>query len=167
MLAIGALAVLSTGAPRLLRASDVDPDEAARGELVLRINDTETKIPLDALNHNEVEAGSKAPDSFEFAGPGVLLTGAFPPTFKPNADADWKALVGKPIPIRPKLGDAESELKLPGEEKPTKLVGGSFTIDGLKTEPLRVNGKLTLKLRTPTGEKSADGTFDVGVIRYG
>jgi hypothetical protein len=144
-----------------------DPEEAAKGELVLRIDGVETKLPLDALNHNEVEAGSKTPDSFEFAGAGVLLAGMFPPAFKPNADADWKALVGKPIAIKPKQGDAESELALPGDAKPSKVAGGSFTIDAFTTGPLRVRGKITLKLRGAAGEKTADGTFDVGVIRYG
>ena len=174
--ALAALALACVAPARAVRAGSAtapaaedptDPDAAARGELVLRIDGVASRLALDALNHNEVEAGTKTPDSFEFAGPGLLLAGAFPPEFKPNAAADWKPLVGKPIPIRNKHGDAESEITLPDAPQPTKIASGSFTIGDVKADPLRISGKIILKWRAAGVDKQADGTFDVGVIRYG
>ena len=131
--------------------------------LTLTIDNNETSIALDELTYfpASVEEGSGG-ECFEFVGADVSLRGKFPPRFRDR----WVDLLGKAVPFLPQTNHPDagaSHLKIPGRGM-VKVVGGSFSVEGILRQPVRqLGGSLVLKIDGPNGIETIDGTFLVRV----
>jgi len=139
-----------------------NPNGADDG-LVLSIDNNETPIALDELTYfpASVEEGSGG-ECFEFVGTHVSLRGKFPPRFRDR----WVDLLGKSVPLLPQTNHPDrgaSHIKIPGRGM-VKVVGGSFSVEGIVRQPVRqLGGSIVLKIDGPNGIETIDGTFLVRV----
>jgi hypothetical protein len=139
-----------------------NPNGADDG-LVLSIDNNETPIALDELTYfpASVEEGSGG-ECFEFVGTDVSLRGKFPPRFRDR----WVDLLGKSVPLLPQTNHPDrgaSHIKIPGRGM-VKVVGGSFSVEGILRHPVRqLGGSMVLKIDGPNGIETIDGTFLVRV----
>jgi hypothetical protein len=131
--------------------------------LVLSIDNNETPIALDELTYfpASMQEGSGG-ECFEFVGNDVSLRGKFPPGFRDR----WGQLLGKAVPFLPQTNHPDrgaSHIKIPGRGM-VKVVGGSFSVEGMIRHPVRqLGGSIVLKIDGLNGIETIDGTFVVRV----
>ncbi len=144
--------------------------------LALDIDGRTVELKLEKMDIYLVDpdAESEYPESFEIIGPEVILCGKFPMTTRVGYGEKYGVLSGKSIAITRENVDARepkrSSLIVPGLGQALVEDGSSFVVNKIgkgvdaKT-PLR--GTVTLKLKTPGGERTVNGTFKVRGTTWG
>jgi hypothetical protein len=162
--------------------SDGDPGEGpsesakASWALTLKMDGADVRLPLERFYVYLVEDEKTYPEIFEFEGPGVALAGEFPKEIHVGYGEDWSKLFGKTVTLLPRGGDPrdpkECHITVPNSPA-MKVLGGSFVAEkltgkaaGLKGDRT-LHGRITLRLSTPLGEKTVEGTFAVQAVTLG
>ena len=142
--------------------------------LSLEIDGQKIDLPLEQMDIYLVDSEyeDEYPESFEILGPGVVLVGKFPMGTNVGYEENYSVLSGKPIAITAQTADARvekrSSLMLSGGQ--VMVDGGAFVVTSIgKNEDAKtpLTGSISLKLRTPSGEKTVKGTFKVRGTTWG
>ncbi len=152
--------------------SKEEPAKASRPEweLVLKIDNTEVKVPLEAL-HVYLTENERYPEIFEMRGAAVTLVGEFPPDVHVGYGDKWERLFGKRVELKPEGGDPrspkKSALTLPGRT-PMSVTGGSFVVETFTgrefAEDWTLQGKITIVV---DGNRTFHGRFSVNAKTWG
>lgn len=141
-------------------------------ELVIDFDGSGIPVPLESMEVWLTDDPSR-PERFEIQGDGIAIVGTFPRDIRVDYDENWQLLIGKSIPISERGGDPRYEkpavLTVPGVGQ-FRVVGGSFTVE--RIEPgwngeTPLIGRIELRVRAATGEKSLNGTFAVKAMTWG
>ncbi len=119
---------------------------------------------------------SAVPEDFEFLGEGIALVGRIPKDLSVGYAENWEKLLGKSLPISRSGGDPrarkESYIEFTGHRRwevrggeilPEKLSGSKAGSEGDRT----LSGRLRVRVLTPLGEKTIEGTFAIQVVSWG
>ncbi len=144
-------------------------------ELVVDIDGTQVKIPLDVMNVYLVEDVAY-PETFEILGDGVSLVGKFPIDLHVGYEEDWQKLIDHEITISDSYeGYREirsSTIILPGRE-PMTVLGGTLVFDSVtgkyagRDGDITLAGEVTLRVKTPSGQVDLKGTIAVHGVSWG
>lgn len=144
-------------------------------ELKLDMDGKQVTMPLEIMNVYLVE-DHQYPEIFEIEGDGVVLVGQFPLDIHVDYEENWKLLIGKEIKISASGGDPRNERNSsikPPEQKAMKVLGGTFVCEKFSGQyagrdgDMTLSGKITLRVSTPSGEKTYSGTFAVHCVSWG
>lgn len=144
--------------------------------LVLKIDGAELRLPLERMLVFLVEDEDEDPELYEIVGPGVALVGEFPRDVHIGYDEDWSRVFGKTVSVQTRGGDPrepkDAHVVLPdgtraavlgGALTPERLTGKWAGLEGDRT----LHGRVSLRLETPGGEKTAEGVFAVHAVSLG
>jgi hypothetical protein len=143
--------------------------------LALEIDGKTVELKLEKMDIYLVDPAHQAefPESFEIVGPDVILCGEFPKSTRVGHEAKYDVLRGTNVAITKANADVRepkrSSLTLP-ESGPTTVEGGSLVVDQIgQGDDARtpLSGKVQLRLKTPSGERTVNGTFKVKGTTWG
>ena len=145
----------------------------ASGAVVLYADGAEStaiEFAIELLNVYLVEDESY-PETFEFDGEAIKLTGKFPLSLHVGYEENWNVLVGKPIEFaRSRDASQSSSLIHFAGEAPCPVTSGAFTIHEVgasEDAKTALSGELWLRCATPEGERVLRGTFQVKGTTWG
>lgn len=151
------------------------PKSGRNWGLALDVDGAEYTVPSELMNVYLVE-DENYPETFLIEGENLLLVGEFPLEVHVGYEEEWARLFGKPVTIRSSYdfrdGVRESYIRLP-ERTRYRVLDGSFaagkltgTYAGLEGD-LTLHGTITLRVETPSGEKTLTGTFAFHCVSWG
>jgi len=155
------------------RGEDTAPPLPAEPQVVvLQGEDGDIPFTVQRLNVYLVD-NENYPESFEFEGDGLTLTGSIPVQRRVGYGENWRALVGTTIPFAcgfdGNSGQAVATVQMPGGPA-MRVVSGAFTVQEVgETYDARtpLAGQLWLRCRTAAGEQEFHGTFRVQGTTWG
>jgi hypothetical protein len=152
-------------------SGDDEPEDLAQ-TLTLELRDGAVPVPLDAMDV-WVSTGASRAEPFEIHGEGTAIVGTLPREVHVGYEENWRALLGKAIPISSRGGDPDFRkpcvVTVPGVGQ-FRVIGGTFTIDIVgtgRTGRTPLTGRIELRVRGPSGEVSLRGSFTVNAMTWG
>jgi hypothetical protein len=167
------LALLLALAGPLAAASE----NPAPGTISLRVEGRVVTFQVTSAHIFLTDTTSALPvETFQIRGPGLVLTGVLPSDAHVGTEANWKALAGRWIRIRPWGGDpaenARARLNLPdsslGEQgnAARPVVNGYMTVEKVVTKggldaPAALTGYLFVEVQYPEGTRTYHGRYNI------
>jgi hypothetical protein len=133
------------------------------------------KLPVTVMSVFLAEDESY-PEKFKIEGDGLQFVGEFPAGVHVGYGVNWSVLIDRPVDIQETYNfwgtDEPSYLTFPDLPR-YRVLGGTFTVaktggttagvDG----DLSIHGKIVLKVNTPLGEETLEGTFVIHGVTWG
>src|SRR5262245_48767847 len=176
ILALGVLCLAGCGGSDEVAAAKDREVAKASWALVLKVDGTDVRIPLQVMNvllFKDEDYARENPSVFEIEGSGVHLIGEIAAADNVDYGEHWERLINKTLTIKPSgqfhRESVASKIVLPGQAEVT-VTGGTMLIEKYAGTWSGSEGNKTLsgRIRMQLADgRTLEGTFAVHAVTWG